>query len=63
MLWGVPIWIWLVFFLSRFFFIAVGAVLWVHFFPKVLWSKKIEKKYYGGMLQENQTEEVETEKR
>ena len=65
MLWGVPIWIWLVLLVSRFLFITVGAVLWVHFFSKVLWSKKIEKKYYGDMLTEKQTEEGEagTEKR
>jgi len=39
------------------FLVAAGAVLWVHFFSKVLWSKKIEEKYYGDMLKEKQTEE------
>jgi len=59
MLWGVPIWIWVVFFASRILLVAAGGILWVHFFSKVLWSKKIEKKYYGGMLKEKQTEEGE----
>jgi len=43
------------------FLVAAGAVLWVHFFSKVLWSKKIEEKYYGDMLKEKQTEEGEAE--
>jgi len=57
MLWGVPIWIWLAFFVPRILLIAVIAVLWVHFFPKVLWNKKIEEKYFGGMLEGQKTEE------
>lgn len=49
------------FFVARIFWVAAGAVLWVHFFSKVLWSKKIEEKYYGDMLKEKQTEEGEAE--
>ena len=62
MLWGVPIWIWVVFFLSRVFWVAAGGILWVHFFDRVLWNKKIEEKYFGNSLADKQTEEGEAEK-
>ncbi len=61
MLWGIPIWIWVVFFISRIFWVAAGGILWVHFFPRMLWNKKIEEKYYGDMLKREQTEESERE--
>ena len=57
MLWGVPIWIWLVFLVTRVVWISLGAILWLHFFPKVLWNKKIEEKYYGDMLRGKRKEE------
>ena len=60
MLWGIPIWIWVVFFLSRIFWVAAGGILWVHFFDRVLWNKKIEEKYFGNSLTDKQTEESET---
>ncbi len=63
MIWGIPIWIWVVFFLSRVVWVAAGGLLWVHFFPKVLWNKKIEEKYFGDMLREKRTEEGKAEKR
>ena len=62
MLWGIPIWIWVVFFLSRIFWVAAGGILWVHFFDRVLWNKKIEEKYFGNSLADKQTEEGEAEK-
>jgi len=48
MLWGLPIWVWIVFFVSRILWIAVGGILWFYFFPKVLWNEKIEEKYLGS---------------
>ena len=63
MLWGVPIWIWVVFFLSRVFWVAAGGILWVYFFPKVLWNKKIEEKYFGSSPADELTEEGKAEKR
>ena len=63
MLWGIPIWIWVVFFLSRIFWVAAGGILWVYFFPRLLWNKKIEEKYFGSSLADNQTEEGEAEKK
>ncbi len=62
MLWGIPIWIWVVFFLSRIFWVAAGGILWVHFFDRLLWNKKIEEKYFGSSLADKQTEEGEAEK-
>ena len=63
MLWGIPIWIWVVFFLSRIFWVAAGGILWVYFFPKVLWNKKIEEKYFGNRSADKLTEEGEAEKK
>ena len=63
MLWGIPIWIWVVFFLSRIFWVAAGGILWVYFFPKVLWNKKIEEKYFGNSLAGKLTKEKEAEKK
>ena len=63
MIWGVPIWIWLVFLVTRVIWISLGAILWVYFFSKVMWNKKIEEKYYGDMLREKRTEEGKAEKR
>ncbi len=63
MLWGLPIWVWVVFFFSRIFWVAAGGTLWVVFFRRALWSKKIEEKYYGDMLREKRIEEGEAEKR
>jgi len=63
MLWGVPIWIWVVFFLSRVFWVAVGGILWVYFFPRVLWNKKIEEKYFKNSGTDRQTEGDEAEKK
>ena len=63
MLWGVPIWIWVVFFLSRVFWVAAGGILWVYFFPRVLWNKKIEEKYFGNSGTGRQTEGDEAGKR
>ncbi len=63
MLWGVPIWIWLVFFFSRVVWVAAGGILWVYFFPRLLWNKKIEEKYFGDSSTDKQMEGNETEKR
>ncbi len=63
MLWGVPIWIWVVFFFTRIFWVGVGGMLWVYFFPKVLWNEKIEEKYFGNIGTNKQTEGDEVEKR
>jgi len=63
MLWGVPIWIWVVFFLSRVFWVTAGGILWVYFFPRVLWNKKIEEKYFGNSGAFKSTEEGKTEKK
>ena len=62
MLWGLPIWVWVVFFFSRIFWVAAGGILWVTFFRRVLWSKKIEEKYFGDTLRQKPTEEREAEK-
>jgi hypothetical protein len=48
MLWGLPIWVWIVFFVSRIFWIAAGSILWVYFFEKKLWNKEIEEKYFSN---------------
>jgi len=61
--WGIPIWIWIVFFLSRVIWVAAGGILWVYFFPRVLWNKKIQEKYFGNSGTDKQTEGSETEKR
>ena len=63
MLWGIPIWIWVVFFLSRVFWVAAGGIQWVYFFPRVLWNKKIEEKYFGNIPADKLTEESAVEKR
>lgn len=63
MLWGVPIWIWVVFFLSRIFWVAAGGILWVYFFPRVLWNKKIEEKYFGNIAAGKSTEDGKAEKK
>ena len=63
MLWGIPIWIWIAFFLSRIFWVAAGAILWVYFFPRLLWNRKIEEKYFGKSGIDRQTEGNEAEKR
>jgi len=63
MLWGIPIWIWVVFFLSRIFWVAAGGILWVYFFPRVLWNKKIEERYFGNIPADKLTEESEAEKK
>ena len=63
MLWGIPIWIWVVFFLSRIFWVGAGGILWVYFFPRVLWNKKIEEKYFGNIPAAQLTEESEAEKK
>ena len=55
MLWGLPIWVWIVFFVSRILWIAVGGILWFYFFTKMLWNEKIEEKYLGS-LSDKQTE-------
>ena len=62
MLWGLPIWVWVIFFLAKVFWVAAGGILWVHFFPKVLWNKKIEEKYFGSSPVSKQIEEKVTEK-
>ncbi|MDD4876412.1 MAG: hypothetical protein PHQ86_04690, partial [Dehalococcoidales bacterium] len=49
MLWGIPLWIWLVFFFSRIFWIAAGAIIWVYIYPRFLWNRKIEEKYFGSV--------------
>ena len=63
MLWGIPVWIWIVFFLSRVFWVVAGAILWVYFFPRLLWNEKIEEKYFGNTLKDRQVKENEREKR
>lgn len=59
MLWGMPIWAWVVFFVSRIFWIAAGSWLWVHFFDKVLWSDEIEKEYFGASIRDIRDKQTE----
>ena len=61
MLWGIPVWLWVVFFISRIFWIVAGGVAWYFLFPKVLWNEKIEEKYLGS-LKDKQTEESKAQK-
>lgn len=51
------------FFVARIFWILAGVILWAVFYHKVLWSKKIEEKYFGDTLRQKPTEEGEAEKR
>ena len=61
MLWGIPVWIWIAFFLAKIFWVTAGAILWVYFFPKVLWNEKIEEKYFGSSSGDEQRVEAEVE--
>ena len=56
---GIPIWIWIVFFVVKVFWVALGGILWVYFFPKVLWNEKIERKYFGNSSGDEQGIETE----
>ncbi len=61
MLWGVPLWIWAMFLIVKVLKLTIAGALWIHFYSKVMWNDEIEKKYYGDMLKDTQTEKVEME--
>lgn len=57
MLWGVPVWVWIVFFMAKIFWVAAGGIVWYFFFDKALWNERIAQKYLGDLFQETEAEE------